>query len=127
MSTTISATSAGDQQMNYMTLLVTQLQNQNPLEPMDNSDMSAQLAQYSQLEQLENMNSSFSQLLASAQRTQASTLIGKTVSFTAKANDGTTQVMEGQVDGVTLDGDEDVLLQIGKQQVELADVTEIRE
>ena len=57
MIATTGASSSGDLQANYMSLLVTQLQNQNPLEPMNNNDMSAQLAQYSQLEQLENMNS----------------------------------------------------------------------
>ena len=57
MSTTSTVTSASEIQSDYMALLVTQLQNQNPLEPMDNQDMAAQLAQFSQLQQLENVNS----------------------------------------------------------------------
>ena len=127
MSATTATSSSGDLQTNYMTLLVTQLQNQNPLEPMNNSDMSAQLAQYSQLEQLETMNASFSQLLSSAQRTQASSLIGKTVSFDVTADDGTTKTAEGKVEGVTINSKGEVLLQVGEQQVQLADVTEIKE
>ncbi len=127
MSATTATSSSGDLRTNYMTLLVTQLQNQNPLEPMNNSDMSAQLAQYSQLEQLENMNSSFGQLLNSVQRTQASSLIGKTVSFNVTAEDGTTKTAEGKVEGVTINSKGEILLQVGEQKVQLADVTQIKE
>lgn len=40
----------------FLRLLVTQLRNQDPLEPMEADDFSAQLAQFSSLEQLSNMN-----------------------------------------------------------------------
>lgn len=40
----------------FLTMLVAQLQNQDPLNPMEGSDFSAQLAQFSQLEQLINLN-----------------------------------------------------------------------
>ena len=46
----------------FMTLLVAQLQNQDPLNPADSTDFSSQLAQYSQLEQLMNMNQSMTAL-----------------------------------------------------------------
>jgi flagellar hook assembly protein FlgD len=77
MSTPSVTATASDIQMDYMKLLVTQLQNQNPLEPLDNNEMASQLAQFSQLQQLENMNSSFVQVLAAAERSYANSLIGK--------------------------------------------------
>ncbi|MBI9087735.1 MAG: hypothetical protein JEZ12_00800 [Desulfobacterium sp.] len=40
----------------FLTMLVAQLKNQDPLNPMEGSDFSAQLAQFSQLEQLMNLN-----------------------------------------------------------------------
>ena len=40
----------------FLTMLVAQLENQDPLNPMDGTDFSAQLAQFSQLEQLMNLN-----------------------------------------------------------------------
>lgn len=43
----------------FLQLLVTQMQNQDPLEPVDNSEMVAQLAQFSALEQMTNLNTSF--------------------------------------------------------------------
>jgi flagellar basal-body rod modification protein FlgD len=42
----------------FLTLLVTQLQNQDPLNPMESQDFSAQLAQFSSLEQLFDVNES---------------------------------------------------------------------
>lgn len=40
----------------FLTLLVTQLQNQDPLDPMANEEFAVQLAQFSQLEQLIEIN-----------------------------------------------------------------------
>lgn len=40
----------------FMQLLVTQLKNQDPLNPMDNQQFAVQLAQFSQLEQLTSIN-----------------------------------------------------------------------
>jgi len=68
-------------QTNYMNLLITQLRNQNPLEPMDNNEMASQLAQLSQLEQMQNMNSTFAKVLASQQFGQANSLIGREVAY----------------------------------------------
>ena len=42
----------------FLELLVTKLQNQDPLNPQEDEDFIAQLAQFSSLEQLENMNDS---------------------------------------------------------------------
>jgi flagellar basal-body rod modification protein FlgD len=41
----------------FLTLLIAQLQNQDPLNPLDGADFSAQLAQFSALEQLTQINS----------------------------------------------------------------------
>ena len=83
MSTTAIA-SASNIQMDYMKLLITQLQNQNPLEPMNNDQMASQLAQFSQLSQLESMNSSFADVLATTNRSYANSLLGKNVTFYAE-------------------------------------------
>jgi flagellar basal-body rod modification protein FlgD len=44
----------------FLSLLVTQLQHQDPTEPMDNSQFIAQLAQFSSLEQLTQLNTTLS-------------------------------------------------------------------
>jgi flagellar basal-body rod modification protein FlgD len=127
MSTVSGVASASDLQTDYMKLLVTQLQNQNPLEPMDNKDMSAQLAQFSQLQQTENLNTSFGKVLESVQRSYASSLIGKEVSFQVQGADGTIETRTGEVEEVLIGADGDLLLMVDDQQVKLADVTSIRD
>jgi len=112
--------------MDFMQLLVTQLQNQNPLEPMDNQDMAAQLAQFSQLQQLENMNNSFSQVLKAVEKEYASSLIGKDVSFVVTADDGTVATGAGRVEEVLVDGDDTTVVVAGRR-VALADVFSIRD
>jgi flagellar basal-body rod modification protein FlgD len=121
-----AASSASELQMNFMKLLVTQLQNQNPLEPMNNQDMSAQLAQFSQLEQLESMNHSFGEVLESMQQGYASNLIGKDISFTTQGDDGSQQTETGAVEEVVLDGGV-VELIVGGHNLRLTDVLSVRE
>lgn len=50
----------------FLTLLVKQLQNQDPLSPQDGSQFAAQLAQFSSLDQLVGINSRLTQLIDSA-------------------------------------------------------------
>ncbi|WP_313202059.1 flagellar hook assembly protein FlgD [Pseudomonas sp.] len=82
-STTSSAT--GGQTLGkdaFLQLLVTQMQNQNPLDPQDNSEFVAQLAQFSSLEGITSLNESVSAItsaMASSQALQASSLVGRSV------------------------------------------------
>ncbi|HQH26945.1 MAG TPA: flagellar hook capping FlgD N-terminal domain-containing protein [Oligoflexia bacterium] len=58
-----AATSATTQQMGqteFLTLLVNQLQHQDPLNPMESEEFAVQLAQFSQLEQLIQINKKLS-------------------------------------------------------------------
>ena len=66
----------------FLNLLITQLQNQDPLSPMDSTEFSAQLAQFSSLEQLSNVNENLETLLlyqGSLNNSQAVSFIGKTI------------------------------------------------
>ena len=127
MDVTATTTSANDMRLDYMKLLVAQLQNQNPLEPMDNKDMTAQLAQFSQLQQLEGMSTSFGKVLDSVQRGYASSLIGKEVSFTITTGDGTVETRTGKVEEVAIGEDGQINLVVDDRKVSLADVLSIRE
>lgn len=46
----------------FLSLLVTQLQHQDPTQPMDNSQFIAQLATFSSLEQLQQVNTTLSSI-----------------------------------------------------------------
>jgi flagellar basal-body rod modification protein FlgD len=71
----------------FLNLLITQLQNQDPLNPTDSTEFTAQLAQFSSLEQLNNVNDNLEQLQkfqASTNNSQAVSLLGKEI--TANGN-----------------------------------------
>jgi flagellar basal-body rod modification protein FlgD len=58
--TSLSDVAGGELGKNeFLQMLVTQMQSQDPMDPMDNAEMTAQLAQFSALEQMENLNSQF--------------------------------------------------------------------
>lgn len=62
-----SAGSSADTNM-FMTLLVAQLKNQDPLAPQDGTQFVAQLAQFNSLDQLINIRQSLEQLLAASRQ-----------------------------------------------------------
>jgi flagellar basal-body rod modification protein FlgD len=70
----------------FLKLLISELQNQNPLEPMNNQEYVAQMAQFSSLEQLQNLNTTLTQnaqytalLSQTISNTMATSLIGKEI------------------------------------------------
>src|SRR5210317_754089 len=72
----------------FLNLLITQLQNQDPLKPTDSTEFTAQLAQFSSLEQLGNVNENLKQLQdfqASINNSQAVSLIGKEITATGNS------------------------------------------
>ena len=106
---------SGDIRGNYMTLLVTQLQNQNPLEPMSSDEMTAQLAQLSQLEHLESMDKTFEKALYTAEVNQGAGLIDRQVSYLPEDSN---EAVSGRVGGVSMiDGK--VIVSVGNQGVSL--------
>lgn len=70
---------AQDLQNQFLTMLVTQLKNQDPTNPMDNSQLTTQLAQINTLSGIEKLNTtlgSISGQISTSQSLQSSTLIG---------------------------------------------------
>jgi flagellar basal-body rod modification protein FlgD len=71
----------------FLNLLVTQLQHQDPLNPAESTEFTAQLAQFSSLEQLNNINDNLKNMAmfqTSVTNSQAVSYIGKEI--TAKGN-----------------------------------------
>lgn len=66
----------------FMTLLVTQMKNQDPLNPLDNAQLTSQLAQLSTVTGIDKLNSTVQALMASTQSSQslqAASMIGRAV------------------------------------------------
>ncbi|QRM20510.1 flagellar biosynthesis protein FlgD [Dechloromonas sp. TW-R-39-2] len=103
-STTTKTTTADEMQTRFLNLLVTQLKNQDPLNPMDNSQMTTQLSQISTVSGIEKLNATMEKLLGNysgSQTMQAAAMIGKTV---LTAGNALALGNYGAVGGVTLDG-----------------------
>jgi len=69
-------------QGDFLKLMVTQLNNQDPLEPMDNGDFLGQIAQFSTVTGIEGLQTSFEDFassLSSDQALQGASLIGRSV------------------------------------------------
>jgi len=66
-----ATTKAEDQQTKFLTLLTTQLKNQDPLNPMDNAQMTSQLAQISTVDGIERLNTTLASMMSSTSETQA--------------------------------------------------------
>jgi flagellar basal-body rod modification protein FlgD len=78
----LAATSASQIQDRFLTLLVTQLKNQDPLRPMDNAQITTQLSQISTVSGIEKLNSTMSGLataLAANQTMSSAAMIGRKV------------------------------------------------
>jgi flagellar basal-body rod modification protein FlgD len=78
-----SAKTATDEaQDRFMTLLVTQMKNQDPLNPLDNAQVTSQLAQLSTVTGINKLNNTLETMMSNAQASQslqASSLIGHDV------------------------------------------------
>jgi flagellar basal-body rod modification protein FlgD len=95
--------SAADSEQRFLKLLVTQLNNQDPLNPLDNAQLTSQLAQMSTVSGIEKLNGAVQSLLQSA------ALIGRTVLVPGKevaVKDGVSEKfgidLAGAADAVTV-------------------------
>jgi flagellar basal-body rod modification protein FlgD len=68
----------------FLTLLTTQLQNQDPLNPMDSNQFTQQLVEFSQVEQQIKTNSQLSTMItnqAGSEAISAQSLVGQTIQY----------------------------------------------
>lgn len=102
----------------FLSILVSQLQNQDPLSPMEDTDFIAQMAQFSSLEQMQQLNSSFS-------ANQAAGMIGQYV-YAEIVDEDTNETVPvfGKVDGISM-SDGQTYLYIGDTKVPVDDVMEV--
>ena len=107
--------------MSFLKLLVTQLQNQDPMSPMEDTAFISQLATFSSLEQQTSTNESLSSVSKSQAATQAFAMIGSNIEYTSTNQDG---VMSGKVESVSfVDGMP--VLNVGTGKVNVSDVIKV--
>ena len=84
----------------FLKILLTQLNYQDPLKPMDNQQFMAQIAQFTTLEQTQQLNGKIDALLTTQASLQSVGLIGRTVDISTS-----TGTVTGSVVGLSLSGD----------------------
>ena len=85
----------------FLKILLTQLNYQDPLKPMDNQEFMAQMAQFTALEQSQRLNDKFDVLIANQAALQSVGLIGRTVDVTTDSGNVT-----GTVTSLSLQGEQ---------------------
>lgn len=113
----------------FLSLLLTEMQNQDPMQPMDNSQMLTQMSQIRSIGSNDRLTSTLSNLAAGQELSMASSMIGKTV----KALDSNAKDVEGKVDRVSVQTDakdsskRTVSVHIGDSVVDISNIREIVE
>jgi flagellar basal-body rod modification protein FlgD len=77
-----TTSTTADMENRFLTLLMAQIKNQDPLNPLDNAQVTTQLAQLNTVNGIERLNATLGQLLSGyneAQAMQAAGMIGKNV------------------------------------------------
>lgn len=106
----------------FLKILITQLRNQDPMQPMEDKEFIAQMAQFSSVEQLVNISSQLKTLNQSLG--SISSMIGMEVSWiTGDESNGTT-VQQGVVDSIIVrDGVQ--YAKVGKEEIKLEEIIQV--
>jgi flagellar basal-body rod modification protein FlgD len=121
--TTAAASSTSGSESNgtdFLTLLVAELQNQDPLEPLGPSEFMSQLAQLQSVTQLSSLNDKMTLLTSQQDMAGPLALLGRRVSWT----DSLGQTRAGLVTGLKRDGDS-MRLVVGGEEVGWRDVQQV--
>jgi len=116
-----NAASAGMEM--FQTLLLAELENQDPLEPMQNQEFVSQLAQLNSLQELQDMNTNMTELLNGRSLSEAANLIGKEVLGHSAAD---FSEISGLVKSVYLESGE-VYLKTDAGRMKMKDILEVTE
>jgi flagellar basal-body rod modification protein FlgD len=105
----------------FISMMVTQLQNQDPLQPTDSSQLLSQMSQIGQLQSSTQLQTTLSSLMLQSQLTSAGGLIGKSVQgMDAKGN-----AIKGVVNSVSVKSDGIYLKLDTTQELSMSQVTQI--
>lgn len=120
-SSTIASNSLnGLQPSDFLNMLLTELQNQDPLSPMDSGQMLTQIGQISQLSSTQTLTSTLNSMATGQNLSNATALIGKTVD----GIDDSGAEITGAVDQVTVANNVPVL-NIGTDTMQLGNVKSV--
>ncbi|MDR0701601.1 MAG: flagellar hook assembly protein FlgD [Azoarcus sp.] len=94
------------EQSRFLTLLMTQLRNQDPMNPLENAELTSQLAQMSTVDGIERLNGMVQSLLGSVELSESAAMVGRGVLVEGKGL-GLTEA--GAIGGFELDSAADTV------------------
>ncbi|GAA5509850.1 flagellar hook assembly protein FlgD [Novipirellula caenicola] len=111
----------------FMKLLISELQNQDPLNPTDNAEMIQQISQIREIGATDQLTQTLNNLSNSQELVTASGLIGRTVQ--GLADDASP--VDGVVDRITVETSDDnntrsVKVHVGEKTMEINNIREIQ-
>lgn len=104
----------------FLKLLVTELQNQDPLSPMDDTQILQQVSQIKAIESNQRLSDTLTSMQTQQNLVAASTMLQKTI--TGLTDSG--QTVTGQVDKVTVDSS-GVKVCVGTNTISLTNISEV--
>ena len=127
-STQTNSTTLGQVDMDqFLQLLIAELQNQDPLNPLENSEMLQQISQIRDIGATTQLSETLESVLIGQNMATASSLVGKRI----QALSDTAEDVEGTVDSVSLEADENdesqriLRLHVGDQEISLDNIRAI--
>ena len=111
----------------FLKLLISELQNQDPLDPMDNSEMVQQIGPIREIGATDQLTKTLSSLSSSQELVTASSLIGKTVEGLAEDS----SAVDGIVDRITVETSDEndtrtVKVHVGGKTMDIKNIREIQ-
>ena len=111
----------------FLSLMISELQNQDPLNPTDNSEMIQQMSMIREIGATDQLTETLSTLSSSQELVTASGLIGRNV--TGLADDASN--VDGVVDRITVETNEDnnsrsVKVHVGEKTMDIKNIREIQ-
>ena len=104
----------------FLTLMITELQNQDPLNPLDNAEILSQISQIREIEATSDLQETLDAVLLGQNLSSATGMLKKRID----ALDDQGSPVQGIVDRVTVAGGQ-IKLQVGTAQVDLQNVREV--
>ena len=104
----------------FLKVMITELQNQDPLNPMDNAQILQQISQMREIQSTDQMRETLDSVLLGQTLVSASTMIDRDI--TALTESG--KEVAGRVESVTIE-DGKPLLHIGSEKIRLTNIRSI--
>lgn len=97
----------------FLRILITQLQHQDPIAPVEDTEFIAQMAQFSSLEQINNLVTQFTTLSQTLSAGQSLQLLGREVEIANQGN-----AVRGVVESVTIGENPQIVVNNNSYQID---------